>query len=61
MKFTLANLYFVDGSRVSITGDLLKALYDGILKGGTTGIHLITDGSTNTTYNMANVIKIDWL
>ena len=59
--FSSAELHFVDGTKVTLKGDILKALHDGILKGFTTGVHLVTDSTNNMTYNMANVIKIDWI
>ncbi|WP_324664562.1 hypothetical protein [Bacillus cereus] len=55
--FSSAELHFVDGTKVTLAGGILKALHDGILKGFT----IVTDSTNNITYNMANVIKIEWI
>ncbi|MCU4923984.1 hypothetical protein OCF68_24695 [Bacillus cereus] len=54
-------LHLVNGESVLLKGEIVQGLYKGFHKGTLSGITLITDSTNNITYNMANVIKLEWI
>lgn len=55
------NVYFTNGDILKLKGELVEQMYKGLNSGQLNGVSLVSDSTNNITYNMANVIKLEWL
>lgn len=61
MNSKKVNVHFTNGDILQLSGELVEQMQKGLNNGNLNGISLFSDATNNITYNMANVIKLEWL